>query len=147
MTSQQPAPSPVSGGAPPSSVANRYGGPKRTVTKRMRNLAIVSALVLAVVAAGLMAMWNTTSFSSKDISFEIPSASTALATVEVRKDARDAVSCSIHALNESYAIVGWKTVSFEPTEGSGQQSIIRQYSLRTESLAVTAGISTCWKTN
>lgn len=105
---------------------------------------ICLALVVGISIAGLMAWWNFKPYTSKDVAFDITSDTTANVTIQLEKKRQDKVSCNVQVMNESYAIVGWKTVTFDPTEGSGRQTIIRDVKLRTESLGVTGGATSCW---
>ena len=63
--------------------------------------------------------------------------------MDITKDAKDTAQCEVRALNESYAIVGWKTLVVGPTEGTGKQTMRFDVNLRTESLATTAGVEEC----
>ncbi|MGO1517935.1 DUF4307 domain-containing protein [Arthrobacter rhombi] len=144
MNTQQPAPPPSTDDAPPSSVANRYGAPKRGLTRRRKIVMISVALVLAIIAAGVVAWWNVKPYSSKDVAFDITSNTSANVTIQLEKKPRDTVSCNVRVMNESYAVVGWKTVTFGATEGTGRETIIKDFDLRTESLGVTGGVTTCW---
>lgn len=108
---------------------------------------IVVALVLAVAFAGLLAWWNVKPYASKDVAFDITSDTTANVTIQLEKRHQDAVSCNLQVMNESYAIVGWKTVTFDPTPGSGRETLVKDFDLRTESLGVTGGATTCWVAN
>lgn len=128
-----------------SSVANRYGAPKRALGKRQRNILIAVALVLAVAAAGLLAVWNTQDITSKDLAFDIRSPASATVTFDVDKNVADTVECSVRVLNESYAVVGWKTITVPAREGGGREKVREVVDVRTESLGVSGGVSSCWK--
>lgn len=144
MNTQQPAPNPSTDDAPPSSVANRYGSPKRPFSGRRKIVVICVALVFGIAVAGLMAWWNFKPYTSKDVAFDITSDTTANVTIQLEKRRQDTVSCNLQVMNESYAVVGWKTVTFGPTEGPGRQSTVKDFDVRTESLGVTGGATTCW---
>ncbi|WP_417217080.1 DUF4307 domain-containing protein [Arthrobacter sp.] len=105
---------------------------------------ICIALVFGISVAGLMAWWNFKPYTSKDVAFDITSDTTANVTIQLEKKRQDKVSCNLQVMNESYAIVGWKTVTFDATQGTGRQSIIQDFDVRTESLGVTGGATTCW---
>ncbi|MEE1619924.1 DUF4307 domain-containing protein [Zafaria sp. Z1313] len=144
MTSHQPAPASGSGGAPETSLANRYGAPKRTVPARIRNLAIAAALAISVGAAGAVALLNAAEVNHKDISFSISSPTAASVTFDVDKPVGTAVECSARVLDESYAVVGWTAVSFPAGEGGGREVLRRTVELRTEHEGVSGGVGACW---
>ncbi|MGJ9403221.1 DUF4307 domain-containing protein [Arthrobacter sp. KK5.5] len=145
MNSHQSAAAGSPDNAPVSSLANRYGAPKRAIAPRQRNIAIIVALVLSVAAAGLLAVWNTQDITSKDIAFEINSPASATVVFDVDKNAADSVECSVRVLNESYAVVGWKTVVLEGGKGNGREKTRQVVDMRTESLGVTGGVGSCWE--
>lgn len=105
---------------------------------------IAASLVAAVAVAGLMTWWNVKPYASKDVAFDITSDTSANVTIQLEKKHRDTVSCNLQVMNESYAIVGWKTVTFPASEGPGRETIVKDFDLRTESLGVTGGATTCW---
>ena len=63
--------------------------------------------------------------------------------MDITKDAKDTAQCEVRAMNESYAIVGWKTLTIGPSEGTGRQTMRFDVNLRTESLATTVGVEEC----
>lgn len=126
-----------------SSLTNRYGSPKRSLSKRSRMTLILVGLGLGILAALYLATATHSNVQFKDHSFEVLSATAATAVVDVSKDAGDTVQCEVRALSESYAIVGWKTLLVGPTEGKGMTTTRFNVPLRTESLATTAGIEEC----
>jgi hypothetical protein len=145
MNHPQPQPSTDPGEAPDPSVVNRYGPPKRSVSRRTRNAVVGAALVLAVGAAAAMSLGNANRFTSKDVAFDITSPTTARVTFDLDRRAADPIECSVRVLNESYAIVGWKSVLVPPGEGSGRENVRTSVELRTESLGVSGGVGDCWR--
>ncbi|WP_411734422.1 DUF4307 domain-containing protein [Paeniglutamicibacter sp.] len=126
-----------------SSLTNRYGSPKRGLTKRTRTTLIIGSLGVGMLAALYLATASHSSVEFKDNSFEVLSPTMATATVDISKDAGATVQCEVRAMSESYAIVGWKTLVVGPTEGKGLTTTRYEVELRTESLATTAGIEEC----
>lgn len=143
MISQQPTPSGPAG-ASESSVANRYGAPKPKMGRTPRVVLAAGVLLLAVVAAAVFSIGGQKAFTSKDIAFEILSPSSATVTFDLDKKAADTVSCSVRVLNESYAVVGWKSVVVGPGGTSGREKVRETVELRTESLGVSGGVGACW---
>lgn len=126
-----------------SSLTNRYGSPKRGLSKRTRLMLIIGALGLSMVAAFYLAMANHSSVQFSDNSFEVLSNTQSTAIVDITKNAEDTVQCEVRAMNESYAIVGWKTLIVGPSEGKGSTTQSHNVDLRTEALATTVGIEEC----
>ncbi len=126
-----------------SSLTNRYGSPKRRFSKRTRATLILVFLGLGILAALYLAISTHSTVQFKDNSFEVLSPTSTTAVVDISKEAGDTVQCEVRAMNESYAIVGWKTLVVGPTEGKGITTQRFDVRLRTESLATTAGIEEC----
>lgn len=96
------------------------------------------------VIGALYLTWATTSgVDFKDQSFVVSSPTQASAVVDISKDAGQTAQCEVRAMNESYAIVGWKTLTVGPSEGKGRETMRFDVDLRTESLATTVGIEEC----
>lgn len=79
--------------------------------------------------------------SFKDVGFSIPDAGTARVDFQITKDPEATVVCALQALNESYAVVGWKQVTIGPSE---ETTTGHRVSVRTDSLGVTGGVNACW---
>lgn len=126
-----------------SSVANRYGTPKRKLSRQTKIVMIIAALALAMAGVLWMSMANAKKVTFTDVSFEIPSSTSAVVVVEVTKDAAAHVQCAVRVLNDSKAIVGFKTLTLGPSEGTGQVTVRSTVDLRTESLGTTVGIESC----
>lgn len=129
--------------APLSSLTNRYGSPKRRLAKKTRRYLIVGGLSVGVVGALYLAWATQSGVDFKDQSFVVASPTQASAVVDISKDANQTAQCEVRAMNESYAIVGWKTLTVGPTEGTGRETLRFDVDLRTESLATTVGIEEC----
>lgn len=108
---------------------------------------IVVGLVLAIIAAGVVTWWNVKPYSSKDVAFDITSNTSTNVTIQLEKKPRDTINCNLRVMNESFAVVGWKTVTFGASEGTGRETIVEDFDVRTESLGVTGGVTTCWVAN
>lgn len=113
------------------------------MSKRTRMTLVLVALGLGGLAALYLGTATHANLKFSDHSFEVISPTRSTATVDISKDAGATVQCEVRALNESYAIVGWKTLVVGPTEGNGMTTTRFDVPLRTESLATTAGIEEC----
>lgn len=138
----QPAPQRADTSSPETRLANRYGAPKRSFSRRTRTIAASAAIGLSVVVAALMNIPDGDGdVTSKDVGFTVQDDATITVDYQVDKPADATAACALQALNESYAVVGWKTVIIGP----GETSTVRQETtLRTDSLSTTGGVNTCW---
>lgn len=126
-------------------VAERYG---RTATDRRRRviLAVVAAVgVLAavvgwVVWVGLFS--PSASFEARDTGYVTHDESVDI-RFEVTADPGTAVSCALQAMNENFAIVGWKVVDLGPGEVRTRSFV---ENVRFTEPAVTGLIYRCWLT-
>ena len=136
-----------------SRVAERYG---RTPANRRRTLlfgGIVAAGVLVVVVAWVV--WvglfsPAASLESRDIGFSGPGGgplteqdSSVDIRFEVTAEPGQPVSCALQALNERFAIVGWKVVDL-PAETERTRAFVEN--VRVTEPAVTGLIYRCWLT-
>lgn len=132
----------------PSSLANRYGSPKRRLSRRARWVLIGAALLAGVVLMGVITIGSATpKVSSKDVGFEVVDSTYATVDFRVTKDPEASAQCAVQVMNSSFAVVGWKVVTIgptPPTDGVGERTTVETASLRTESLGVSGGIDSCW---
>ena len=135
------------GSPAPSDISERYGAARRGLSPRAQRGLIVGALLLAFATA----VWFTISLNIgrleyQDVGYTIVSDSRAEVDFEVTKDFEDTAQCMLHALDDSYAIVGARIVTIGPHEGSSEAQRSRYYSaeLRTEYRAVTGIVDSCW---
>lgn len=146
MTSEEPTPA----GPPAStSLANRYGGQKRALTRGARRNLVIAALIAAVGFAA----WLATSSAQAPVTYKDLGYSTVDATLtevdfQVVKSPAATAKCAVKALDSTFAIVGWKVVEVgpnEPREGAdGGRTTVQRTALRTESAAVSGVVDSCW---
>ena len=124
----------------------RYG---RTRGRRIRarwvaiiaGAAVVVTVVAWVIWAGLLS--PTASIETQDVGYHHIDPSTLGITSQVSTDPGTRVTCSVEALNEEFAIVGWKVVDLPP---SPQRTRTIQETIRTSEPAVSGLIGSCWLT-
>ena len=131
------------------SVANRYGAPKQHLSRGAKRGIVIAALAVAVVLAGYFAfVQGKPSVSGTDVGFNVSDPHHATVDFQVTKDPEATAQCAIQALNETYAIVGWKVATIGPAaEGKGNdggRTTVHRIQLRTESPSVTGGVNACW---
>lgn len=127
-------------------IAERYG---RTPANRRRTLAFgiaVAAAVLVVVVAWVV--WvglfsPTSSLETRDLGYVTREDASIDIRFEVTAPPGTPVSCALQALNERFAIVGWKIVDLPPGE-----LFTRSFdeNVRVTEPAVTGLIYRCWLT-
>jgi hypothetical protein len=142
---QQPAaPAPAA-----TSLANRYGGQKRALTRTAKR-----SILAAALAAGIGAMaWISTSsatapVSFKDLGYSTPDATLTEIDFQVTKDPATDAKCAVKALDAKFAVVGWKVLDIGPDAAAagkdGARTTVHRALVRTESQAVSGVVDNCW---
>jgi hypothetical protein len=130
-----------------SHVAERYG---RTAGDRRRRLTIgiaAAAGVLVVVIAWVV--WvglfsPSASLETRDVGYVTRDSDASVdIRFEVSTEPGTAVSCALQALNENFAIVGWKVVDLPPIAVRSRAYL---ENVRVTEPAVTGLIYRCWLT-
>lgn len=131
-----------------TSVANRYGTPKRTLSKTRRIIVLAVVGVLALTWILWVTVGNNTGISNKLISYNVVDPTLSTVDVAVTKDPAATAKCALQALNSSYAVVGYNVITIGPNGtgagvDSGRTTTVRG-EVRTDSLAVTGVVEDCW---
>lgn len=122
----------------------RYG---RTAgsAKRTRWIAVTVGILFALVFAAWL-WWGglleaPAQFETRDVGHTIVSPSEVTVTWQFTVEPGTPAKCAVHALNESFAIVGWRIVDVPASD-----ELTRRFteSLRTSEPAVTGLIYRCW---
>ncbi|ERK70787.1 hypothetical protein N136_02875 [Leifsonia aquatica ATCC 14665] len=127
-------------------IDRRYG---RTPQRKRRDrwLLIGGAVaVLAVVVAWVFwAGWdnNQSDLEATDTAYTIPDAHHVDISFTINAPKGTPVTCAIQALNEDFAIVGWRIVSYP---GSDLRITQHTETIRTIQQSNTGLINTCWLT-
>lgn len=128
-------------------VQNRYGAPRRALSRTTQKVAIIGALIVAAATAAWFT-WgmNVGQLEYKDVGYTISSDTQASVEYQVTKDFDATAQCMLHVLDSSYAVVGSQIVTIGPHEGSGSADRSTYYSsqLRTEYRGVTGIVDSCW---
>jgi hypothetical protein len=128
----------------PDVIDARYGRSPRS-RKREKQLGIVAAAVFAVVLvawviwAGLDAVGST--LETKDIAHSITSDTSVDVTFQLSVEPGTPTYCAVQALNERFAVVGWKVIEVPPSDAFNRTLT---ESVRTTELASTGLIYRCW---
>jgi hypothetical protein len=133
----------------PTSLANRYGGQKRALTRKGKRNILLAALAVGIaLLAWVSTSAATSSVSFKDIGYSTRDATLTEIDFQVTKDPAADAKCAVKAMDSKFAIVGWKVVDIGPngtdagTDGGHTTGHSTQ--LRTESQAVSAVVDSCW---
>lgn len=124
-----------------NSLANRYG---RTQSGRPRNLRVWG--IIALIISILVVLWFTISATKDsldyaDVGFSMKNEQEASVRFKLTKDpAREAV-CTLDALSDTYATVGYTTVLVPKSTDS---TLYYEADVRTDSPATTVVVDTCW---
>ena len=133
----------------PTSLANRYGGQKRALTRKGKRNILFAALAVGIA----LLAWASTSAAMSSVSFKDIGYNTRDATLteidfQVTKDPAADAKCAVKAMDSKFAIVGWKVVDIGPngTDAGtdGGHTTGHSTPLRTESQAVSAVVDSCW---
>jgi hypothetical protein len=131
-----------------TSVANRYGTPKRAMSKRAKIIAIAVAFALGLTWILWSVVASNTGVDQKVISFKVVDPTLSTVDLTITKDPAATAQCAVQALNEQFAVVGWNilTVGANGVDAginNGHTTSVTA-SVRTTSLAVTVVVDNCW---
>jgi hypothetical protein len=131
------------------SLANRYGGQKRALSRKARRIVLVAALAVGIAFLAWVSTSNAlASVTFKDIGYSTPDASLAEVDFQVTKEPATDARCAVKALDAKFAVVGWKVVAVGPNapgEGAdGGRTTTHRALIHTESQAVSAVVDSCW---
>lgn len=122
----------------------RYGRSPRS-RKREKQLGIVVAAAFAVVLVAWV-VWASldaagSTLATKDVAHSINSDTSVEVTFQLSVDPGTPTYCAVQALNERFAVVGWKVIEVPPSD-SFNRTITE--TVRTTELANTGLIYRCW---
>ncbi|MEV8143410.1 DUF4307 domain-containing protein [Specibacter sp. NPDC078709] len=134
--------------SPATSLTNRYGTPKRKVSKKVQKILIMVAIALSVIWVLWVVIGSNKDITQKDVSYHVVDPTLTTVDIAVTKDADATARCAMKAMDESYAVVGWKVITIGPNgkdvgSENGRTTTVRT-ELRTDSLAVTGIVEHCW---
>lgn len=132
--------------AVPDQLAERYGRPRRA-GRRTTLIVAGSAVAFALAFAAWLA-WTgfggpAASVTAKDTAYHVVGEHAIRVDFTVSVDPGNSVSCAVQSLDESFAIIGWKIVSYP---ASDQRSTAHSETVRTTQQPNTGLIYRCWLT-
>ncbi len=127
-------------------IAQRYGRTRGDRRRRLVFGGVVLGAVLLVVGAWVI--WvglfsPTASLQTRDLGYVTNEDATVDIRFEVTTEPGTPVSCALQALNEQFAIVGWKIVELPAIDERTRQYDV---AVRVAEPAVTGLIYRCWLT-
>lgn len=117
----------------------RYGK-REGLPKRTRTALGVLGVALMTLGALWAAIANYSPITFQDISFTVVDAKSAKVEFEVSKPKDQTVICTVEALSEQFAQVGFRSVEIGPQE---TEKVRLEVSINTFSLATTALVDEC----
>ncbi len=131
-----------------TSLTNRYGTPKRSLSKKNQKILLAMAAVLSLSWVLWVIVGGNTGVSQKILSYNVVDATMTTVDLSVTKTPDATAECAIKAMNESFAVVGWNVITIGPNakdvgSENGRTTTVRG-ELRTDSLAVTGVVENCW---
>ncbi len=112
---------------------------------------VIALAVVAVLSLGWV-LWVSVGghdgVSNKIVSYNVVDATMTTVDLSVTKNPGDTAKCALKAMNDSYAVVGWNVITVGPNGKdagieNGHTTLVRG-ALRTDSLAVTGVVESCW---
>lgn len=132
-----------------STLAARYGTPKRRLSHRAK--VVLAVAVLVVVVAGLAVFGATRGnppMDSKTIGYNVLDPTMTTVDFRVSKDRTATIQCAVETMNASHAVVGWKVVTIGPNPASAGRNDGRttahRTKVRTTSKASSGRVDACW---
>lgn len=128
----------------PDTLDARYGRSPRS-RRREKKLGIIAAAVFAVVLVAWV-VWASldatgSSMQTRDVAHSITSDTSVDVTFELTIEPGSTTYCAVQALNERFAVVGWKIIEVPPSDA---RTRMLTESVRTTELATTGLIYRCW---
>ena len=132
----------------PNSLTNRYGRPKRALSKKAKIIILSVVAALALFWILWVSVGNNTGVSQKLVSYEVVDSTLSTVDLSVTKAPGATAQCAVKAMNESFAVVGWNVITIGPngtdTGSEGGRTTTVRGQMRTDSLAVTGVVENCW---
>jgi len=132
-----------------TSLANRYGRPKRRLSRRATAILIAVGVAVLILGALAMSLSSGRSYTPTDVSFSIVSDRRTDVTEAVSMPKGTTVTCGLQVLAEDKGVVGYREATFDSADGvsDGGNMVVVQHTVpvRTLFLGVSGGAASCWK--
>ena len=119
----------------------RYGVGKTRKTDRIFAISVaVLALVGFLVWALVFTIDDANKVSTRDVGFTVNDEFSTEVVFEVSRDPGQEVTCDVQVLSQSYAVVGFKTITVAP---SANRSVVISTVVNTTELGTTGLVDSC----
>lgn len=127
-------------------LAGRYGRSRSRI--RRERWWIIGAAIAFVAVFAAWTVWagydgTSATLEETDTAYTVHNAQSVSVSFTINTAPGQPVSCAVEAMNATFAIVGWKIVSYPASQ---QQVNSHTETVRTTELANTGLISQCWLT-
>ncbi|MGG7465066.1 MULTISPECIES: DUF4307 domain-containing protein [unclassified Plantibacter] len=131
-------------GTPQAALDARYGRTPGRAKRDRRILWIVAAAFVAVFAAWVV--WagldgSGPTIETRDTAHELVDATTVSVSFEVTAPPNTPLACAVKALNEQFAVIGWKVIEL-PVSAERTRNFTE--TVRTTEQSNTGLVSECW---
>lgn len=122
---------------------NRYGSKRPSFSRRKKIWLGAIAAVLTLLFISWLTFGKGPAVENKLLGYAVTDATQTVIEFQVNKPPSVAAQCAVQALDNSFAVVGWKVVTI-PADTSQPESTSQRVELRTDTLAVSATVDSCW---
>lgn len=117
--------------------------PRRRLSHRGRWALGAAALLAATLFVAWIVQGQSAAPTSKDVGFDLVSSAEVTADFEVTRDPEQAVRCGVQALNDDWAVVGYREITL-PADPAAERTSAHRVAIRTTNMANTAQVDSCW---
>jgi hypothetical protein len=119
--------------------------------KAKRNIGIAGLAAGIAFMAWISTALNAETVTFKDIGYSTTDATQSEIDFQVTKAPAIGAKCAVKALDDRFAVVGWKVVDVGPNpadaSADGGRTTVHRAVVRTESLSVSGVVDSCWIPN
>jgi hypothetical protein len=116
--------------------------------KAKRNIGIAGLAAGIAFMAWISTALNAETVTFKDIGYSTTDATQSEIDFQVTKAPAIGAKCAVKALDDRFAVVGWKVVDVGPNpadaSADGGRTTVHRAVVKTESLSVSGVVDSCW---
>lgn len=126
-----------------TALAHRYGPGRRKLSRRRKLWLSVIVTILVLLFISWLTFGKGPTAENKLLGYSVTDATQTVVQFQVNKAPSLTAQCAVQALDNGFAVVGWQVVTI-PADESQPESTSQRVELRTDALAVSATIDSCW---